>query len=237
MDAYGGVDRWQRASSIRARVRTGGLLVRTRVPGNKFADYRITVDVKQPMTIIDPFPREGLRGVFDNGAVRIEDQQGNMVGLRTHPRPLFFGLSGLRRNIWWDAMDSVYFAGYAMWCYLTTPYLLTRSGVHIEDGERWRENGEMWRCLHVAFPPDIDTHSPRQTYYFDANGHLRRHDYIAQVVGSWANAAHYCADPVTAGGLVFDTRRWVRPIGPGNRSLPLPTLVSIQLSDLVVETA
>lgn len=236
MEAGGGADRWQRATAIQARVRTGGLLVRTRVPGNRFSDYRLTVDVQQPRAVIDPFPREGLRGVFDDGSVRIEDREGGIVSSRARPRPQFFGLAGLRRNIRWDAMDSVYFGGYAMWCYLTTPYLLTREGVHVEEGAPWHEGGETWSRLNVVFPPEIDTHSPRQTYYFDADGNLRRHDYVAQVVGWWARAAHYCTDPVVAGGLTFPTRRWVVPIGPGNRPLPLPTLVSIQLTDLRVET-
>lgn len=236
MEAHGGVDRWRRATAIRARVRTGGLLVRTRVPGNRFSDYRITVDVQRARTVIDPFPHDGLRGIFDHGSVRIEDLRGGIVDCRTHPRPRFFGLAGLKRNIRWDAMDSVYFGGYAMWCYLTTPYLLTREGVHVEEGAPWQEDGQTWRRLDVVFAPEIDTHSPRQTYYFDTSGHLRRHDYVAQVVGHWAKAAHYCADPVVADGLTFSTRRWVRPIGPGNRPLPFPTLVSLQLSDLSVDT-
>jgi len=121
MEVNGGVDRWQRATTIQARVRTGGLLVRTRVPGNRFIDYRITVDAQEPRTVIDPFPHVGLRGVFDHGSVRIENRQGETISSRTHPRSLFFGATGLRRNIRWDAMDSVHFAGYAMWCYLTTP--------------------------------------------------------------------------------------------------------------------
>ncbi|MGB0961868.1 MAG: hypothetical protein ACPGVY_04130 [Mycobacterium sp.] len=234
--ASGGRDRWQQATTIRARVRSGGLLVRTRVPGNRFSDYRVTVDTQEPRTVIDPFPRDGLRGVFDHGSVRIENGRGDIISSRTHPRSLFFGTAGVRRNIRWDALDSVYFGGYAMWCYLTTPYLLTRNGVRVEEGDPWQEDGHTWRRLHAEFSPEIDTHSPRQTFYFDADGLLRRHDYVALVVGQWAKAAHYCADPVEAGGFTFATRRWVRPIGPGNRPLPFPTLVSLQLSDLTVET-
>lgn len=236
MEAHGGLDRWQRARVIHARVRTGGLLVQTRVPGNRFADYRITVDVQEPRTVIDPFPNDGQRGVFERGTVRIENREGDVISSRTHPRSVFFGRSGLRRNIRWDALDSVYFAGYAMWCYLTTPYLLTREGVQVDEGATWKEGGETWRRLSASFPPDIDTHSRRQSYYFDASSRLRRHDYVALVVGRWARAAHYCADQVQADGLVFATRRWVHPIGPGNRPLPLPTLVSLQLSDVAVVT-
>ena len=74
-----------------------------------------------------------------------------------------------------------------------------------------------------------------QTFYFDSALMLRRHDYVAEVVGRWARAAHMCADHVEAGGLTFPTRRWVRPIGPGNRPLPAPTLVSLQLFEIEVE--
>ncbi len=236
MQAHGGWDRWQSSAVIHARVRTGGLLVRTRVPGNRLADYRVAVDVHEPRTVIDPFPHDGQRGVFERGTVRIEDRDGEVVSSRTYPRSAFFGRSGLRRNIRWDAMDSVYFAGYAMWGYLTTPYLLTREGVQVDEGETWEEGGQTWRRLNVCFPPDIDTHSPRQTYYFDTRGQLRRHDYIALVVGRWARAAHYCADEVQADGLIFATRRGVHPIGPGNRPLPFINLVSMRLSDVVVES-
>lgn len=236
LDAHGGLDRWRAAGTVRARVRTGGLLPATRFPGNRLADYRVTVEVQRPRTVLDPFPSDGQRGVFDNGVVRIEGSDGTLVGERRDPRAAFFGRSGLRRNIRWDALDSVYFAGYAMWNYLTTPYLLVRDGVTLSDGDDWDEGGETWRCVHADFAPGIDTHSPRQTFYFDTAGRLRRHDYVAEVVGGWANAAHRCADHVRSDGLVFPTRRWVRPIGPGNRILPFPTLVSIQLAEVRVDS-
>ncbi|OSC39865.1 hypothetical protein [Mycobacterium decipiens] len=236
LDAHGGLARWRAAAAVHARVRTGGLLLRTRVPGNPLADYRITVQVQRARTVLDPFPRDGQRGVFESGQVRIESHEGEVIGSRGNQRAAFFGRSGLRRNIRWDPLDTVYFAGYAMWNYLTTPYLLTREDVEVDEADEWQEDGQTWRRLNVNFPPHIDTHSPRQTFYFDDSGHLRRHDYVPEVVGRWARAAHYCADPVHTDGLVFPTRRWVHPIGPGNRTLPFPTLVSIQLTDVRVES-
>jgi hypothetical protein len=235
LEAHGGLARWREARTISARARTGGLLPRTRIPGNRFADYRITVEVHEPRAVIDPFPADGRRAVFDRDGVAIETADGEVLESRPDPRPAFFGLSGLRRNLRWDALDSTYFAGYAMWNYLTTPLLLTLEGVEVSDGEPWHEAGEEWRRLDVAFPPGIDTHSPRQTFYFDPRGVLRRHDYIAQVVGRWARAAHYCDEHAQAHGLVFPTRRRVRPVGLRNRALPGPTLVSIDLSELHVE--
>jgi hypothetical protein len=237
LEAHGGLERWRAARTVQARVRSGGFLIRTRVPGNRFADYRLTVEVDQPRAVIDPFPEDGQRGIFELGRVRIETGAGDLVASRDDPRAAFFGRAGLRRNLRWDALDSAYFAGYAMWNYLTTPLLLTRDGVEVSEGEAWKEMGESWRRLEANFPEALDTHSPRQSFYFDAQGRLRRHDYVAEVVGGWARAAHYCADHAQAGGLVFPTRRWVRPIRPGNRSLPFPTLVWIELSELHVDEA
>lgn len=237
LDAHGGLERWRAARRIRARVRSGGLLVRTRVPGTRFADYRLTADPQRPHAVIDPFPKPNRRAVFDEGAVRIETDGGETVESRHVPRPEFSGRSGLRRNLRWDALDATYFAGYAMWNYLTTPYLLTREGVEASEGEPWSQDGETWRRLEVTFPPGLDTHSTRQTFYFDDRRLLRRHDYVAEVVGGWAHGAHYCADHVEAGGLTFPTRRWVRPIGPRNRSLRFPTMVWLRLSEIEVEAA
>ena len=44
LEAHGGLGRWRAARTITARVHSGGLLIRTRVPGNRFADYRVTVE-------------------------------------------------------------------------------------------------------------------------------------------------------------------------------------------------
>jgi hypothetical protein len=237
LEAHGGLERWRAARTIQARVRAGGFLLRTRVPGNRFADYRLTVDVREPLAVMDPFPKAGHRGVFEGGAARIETEAGEVVVSRDDPRAAFFGRAGLRRNLRWDALDSTYFAGYAMWNYLTTPLLLTRDGVEVSEGDPWQEEGESWRRLEASFPETLDTHSRRQSFYFDVQGRLRRHDYVAEVVGRWARAAHYCAEHAQAGGLVFPTHRWVHPLGPRNRSLPFPTMVWLELSELHVDDA
>jgi hypothetical protein len=237
LDAHGGRRRWASVRTIRGRVRSGGLLIRTRVPSNRLRDGRIEVSVGEPVGFATPFPRDGQRGVFDHGTVRIETLDGEVLASRDRPRELFFGRAGLRRNLRWDPLDAIYFVGYAWWNYLNAPYLLAREGVAVREIEPWREAGgnETWRRLEAHFPADLDTHSPRQLFYYDSEFRLRRHDYTAEVVGGWARAAHMCADHVEVDGLVFPTRRWVRPVGPGNRPLAFPTLVSLQLSEIEVE--
>jgi hypothetical protein len=171
--------------------------------------------------------------VFESGEVRIE-ADGEPVASRADPRALFQGPSGLRRNFRWDPLDATYFAGYAMWNYLNTPFLLTRHGVEVREGAEWDERGESWRRLEVIFPPDLDTHSGRQTFYVDSQRLIRRHDYTAEVVGGWAKAAHYCDGHREVAGLVFPTRRRVLPRGPRGRPLGRPTLVWLELDELSV---
>jgi hypothetical protein len=235
LEAHGGLERWRSAVAIDARIRSGGLLLATRMPGNRLSSYRIRVEVGKPYAVCRPFPREGQRAVFDRGRVRIETEAGDVVASRDDPRAAFFGLAGLRRNFRWDALDATYFAGYALWNYLTTPLLLTRDGVRVAEGRPWRQADQEWRRLEVDFPPDHDTHSAHQTFYADSSGLIRRHDYTAEVVGGWARAAHRLSGHRQVDGLTFPTRRWVRPIGLRNRALPGPTLVWLEIDALRVE--
>lgn len=203
--------------------------------GNRFADYRLTVEVERPHAVFDPFPRPGRKGVFEGGSVRIEDAAGRVLERRDHARSAFFGRSGLRRQLRWDALDATYFAGYAMWNYLAMPLLLTRDDIEVREGESWDGEGERWRRLDATFPPGLDTHSPEQSFFFDDRGLQVRHDYTAEVVARRANGAHYCAEHRSFDGLVFPTRRRVLPRRRNLRSLPFPTIVSLELSEIEVE--
>lgn len=236
LEAAGGVERWRAARRIGARVRSGGLLPRTRVAGNRLADYRLTIEVGRPFALLDPYPGRGHRAIFEQGAVRIETAGGEVVERREDPRPAFFGRSGVRRNLRWDPLDSTYFAGYAMWNYLTTPLLLTREGVEVREGESWWGEGQRWRRLEAAFPVGLDTHSRLQSFFFDDRGLQVRHDYTAEVVAPVAHAAHYTSEHRDFDGLVFPTRRRVLPRRRNLRSLPHPTLVSLELSEITVES-
>jgi hypothetical protein len=70
--------------------------------------------------------------------------------------------------------------------------MLARPGFQLCEGEPWRERGETWHRLEATFPPDIPTHCPRQTFYFDERGLLRRLDYTVDVFSRLASAANYC---------------------------------------------
>jgi hypothetical protein len=232
--AHGGLGRWQTVTALTAHGTFGGLL-RSRFPGNRMADVTVRVQLAEQHAVLHGFPDADQQAVFDRGDVRIETRDGELIAVRRNPRTAFAGLSGLRRNLRWDALDAAYFAGYAWWNYLSTPFLLARDGVTATEGDTWLEAGEPVRRLEVMFSSDIHTHSPRQTFYVDAAGLIRRHDYVAEPVGRWAHAAHYCSDHREFAGLVFPTRRRVRPRGPGGRSLPHPVLVALDVDDIELE--
>lgn len=233
--AHGGAQRWQSISTIMARGRIKGLLPK-RFAGNKLADFTFQIHPDEQRTMIDDFPRVGARAVFDCGDVRIETHGGEQLAARTGARAAFFGLSGIRRNVRWDPLDTAYFAGYASWNYLTAPLLLTREGVDVREGQIWREGGETWRRLEVRFPPGLHTHCERQTFYVDDQGLIRRHDFVAKAVGRWAAAALYCDQHRQCDGLTFPTRRRILPRGPGHRVWARPVLLALDFDEIAVQT-
>jgi hypothetical protein len=209
--------------------------MRMKGKAGRFRDYGLSVTTGRQSAVLRPYPEEGSSGIFDAGTVRIEDSRGEVVAERRSPRNEFSGLSGLRRNLWWDDLDALYFAGYAMWNYLNLPFLLTSPGFEVTEGDPISRSGETWRRLDVVFPEDVHTHSRRQTFYFDGDGLLRRHDYHPDVVSSLANAAHTSDDHRNFDGLVIPTRRRVVPKGLRGRPLRGPTIVSIELDSIEVD--
>jgi hypothetical protein len=236
LEAHGGADRWRAASKISAHVRSGGLLLATRAPRGLFADYRIEVEADEQRARFEP-AASPERGSFDGGHVRLERADGVAIAERADPRPLFSGASGLRRNLRWDALDTAYFAGYAMWAYLTTPGLLARDDVEVSEGRPWTEpGGERWGRLDARFDPSLHVHSAEQTFWVGPDSLLRRNDYTAEVVGGWARAAHELSENREFDGLVFPTKRRVKPRRRDGRARPGPTLVWLDIDEIEVET-
>ena len=69
--------------------------------------------------------------------------------------------------------------------------------------------------------------------YFDENGQLQRLDYVAEVVGGWAHAAHVCENYQDFSGLKAPTHRRARPILFGNHPLPGPVLVALDIHNIL----
>ena len=129
------------------------------------------------------------------------------------------------------ALDRAYFNGYAMWTYLTTPFLFTMEGVRVQEVEPWTEGSGTWRVLRVEFPDSVATHSRIQDFYFGDDGCLRRHDYHVDVAGELA-AVQVVSDYIEADGIRLPSKRRAYLRGPDHRPNLDVLLVSIDISDV-----
>lgn len=230
--AHGGWDRWQSLKTVSAHVSIGGDVWHLKGWPDIFKDALVSIDTHRQHTEYSPFVQAGRHTVFDATRTAIVTDGGEVVEQREQPRKAF---EGHNLTTPWDAQHLIYFASYAMWTYLSTPFLFKLPGVESEEIEPWvTEDGETWRRLRVAFPSSIQTHSPEQTFYFDASGILQRHDYSVDVIGG-TSGANYATEPKMFGGFVFPTKRRVYAIGENN--LPAREHMAVAIDFLNIDVA
>lgn len=231
IEAHGGLDRYRSGDQISIDVRASGWALAMRFKRKALSSFTGTLSTSEPRVVISPYPRQGQRGVLDGDSVRIESDAGDILEGRNDPRSAF---RSLRRNLWWDDLDLLYFAAYALWGYAGAPFIFRDPGFEVEEIEPWREGSESWRGLRVRFPENVPAHSREQLYYFDSRGLIRRNDYTAEVFGSWAKATHYCWDHKNFSGLIVPTRRKAMPRRRNGQPLRQVGLVSLGIDDVVL---
>jgi hypothetical protein len=200
IDAHGGMDLWNSIDELDVVLSSQGFLftslMRWRAPVVKRKQVRLLT--REPRLTFFDLPESGLRSeLIGNDEVRIVDGNGTTVAQQMNPRATFRGLARLT----WDALDFTYFAGYALWNYLTTPFLLVYKDVHV--GALDPLDG--LSRLRVTFPDENPTHSRRQTFYFDNRRRLRRLDYAVDIVSRRVRGAHFCDEYKTFDGLAAPT--------------------------------
>ncbi len=229
IEAHGGADRWARVDEIVVRASGRGFALRSKLmPPRWFGRYEAHISTREPRSYVVDWPQAGRRGVFDGDDVRLETDAGEVLAERRGARASFHGL----RTVRWDLLHLAYFAGYAWWGYINQPFLFTLPGFRSREIEPWRQGGETWRRLAVRFPENVPAHSRDQVIYFDESLRVRRNDYTGEVFGRWARAAHLSDVHREFGGLLFPTRRRVYPRGPGNRPMPFPLLVGLDIESV-----
>jgi hypothetical protein len=220
INGHGGLARWEQAESVEFRLRGGGLLLAAKRQRGKMNDVAVSVPTTGQKTLMTPYPAPGKRGIFDSGRVRIETDDGRVVVEREDPRALFRRMS---RQLRWDDLDLLYFSGYALWNYISVPFVLLRDGYRLEQGNE--------SMFEVTFPDSVHTHCKTQRFVLDEKGLLQRHLYTAEPVGRWARSVHVASGHREFDGLVFPTKRRVYPRGLFGVRVPFPVLVSIDASE------
>ena len=228
IDAHGGLDRWRQLKTVSARLVQGGVLWQLKGQNGVLDDVHVSVDLRKEWASHRPFGQPDRRSSFQPDRVAIETSNGDVVEERANPRESF-RRSQVRHSVGQPATGVL-----RRLCHvdlLNTPFLFALPGVKTEELESWQENGETWRRLKVTFPERIATHSTEQTFYFDRQGLLKRHDYQVDVAGG-AAAAHYVSALTDVSGIVVPTKHTIVPRQPDGSSAPTPVVVSIDISEI-----
>jgi hypothetical protein len=206
IEAHGGREAWHGREGFEIEASAGGVAwpMRTR---RKPGSFRARLVTERPWMEVFDYPEPGSTGVFEPDVVRIGDVE------RRDPRAAF---EKLRRQVHWDDLDLLYFAGYAWWNYMAFPFMLERPGFEVEE--------RPGRVLAVRFPDGFPTHSPEQLYHLDEQHRLVRHDYTAHVFGAWARAKHLSSEHRFFDGLLVPTKRRVYM-----RGTRFPVIISLDV--------
>ncbi|RDS80952.1 hypothetical protein [Dyella psychrodurans] len=231
--AHGGLDRWNAYRSVSVRLSVGGALWDFKGQSGLFADSRYLADTHTQRAILSGVGSQNHRIQFTPHRLTLETDAGELLQVRDAPRDAF---AGHTNETPWDVFHAAYFDAYALWTYLTQPFLYTYPDVQTEEIEPWFEEGELWRRLKVTFPDYIATHTREQISYFGPDGLLRRHDYAVDVLGG-AVGAQYVDSYHDHNGILIPHRRLIFPRGADNHKVSEPLLVSIDIDQLDLEPA
>ena len=228
LQAHGGLDTWNRFTSVSAQIETGGGLWALKGLVQDPAPRTMQVSLHEEFASVAPFGQPDWRTSFRPDRIAIETREGKTVRERMNPREAF---AVHAMNTPWDPLDRAYFNGYAMWTYLTTPFFMAMPGFEVEETAPWQEGAESWRGLRVRFPASIASHSREQVFYFGDDFLLRRHDYQVEIASGFP-AAQYVSNYIEAQGIRLPSRRRAYLRGPDRKPVHDMLLVAIDLSDL-----
>jgi hypothetical protein len=231
LEAHGGLERWSSVNALTTQLAVGGPFWALRGFPDAFLSETLNIEVHRQHALFTPWIAPGWSLALDVAPelVTLKTAAGETVESRLNPRSSY---GGYNRTSSWDAIQVGYFLSYAMWNYLSTPYLFTQPGVETAEIEPWDEHGESWRRLRVTFPNTIATHTAEQVFYYGSDGLLRRHDYTVDV-NAGAAAAHYTEEHKTFDGLIFPTRRNVYRRHPDGSHEPSPA-IRIDIHEITV---
>jgi len=228
LDAHGGFDRWQQFSAVDATIVSGGLLFVLKGQPQDPTPRRMTAALRDEWSSVRPFGADDQKTDFTPQRVAILKLDGGVVAERLNPRDSF---AGHELATPWDPLQRAYFNGYALWTYLTSPFLLALPGITVEELEPFEDNGVRLRGLRALFPREFASHSTIQEFYFGPDLLLARHDYRVDVAGGFS-AIQYVSQLIEADGILVPTRRRGYRCGEDGRPIAEELMVSIDLSDV-----
>jgi hypothetical protein len=226
-EAHGGVDRWNQLTELKAHLSVTGGIWHVKGRPDVLKDIRIELPLHEER-LTTHFVGQNKRFVFTPQQVSVDDEHGHVIEKRDEPRRAF---DGQKFETPWDDLHVAYFDSYALWTYLTIPFLYTYPGFVTEELPPWREDGEEWRPLRAVFPDNIASHTREQISYFGKDGLLRRQEYVVDIMGG-ARGLNYAYDYREVDGIKVPTTRRVVAFDDNKRKIPDPVLVAIDIREI-----
>jgi hypothetical protein len=228
LDAHGGLDHWHTFRRVEATIVTGGDLWGIKGQPQDPLPRQMSAALDREWASVRPFGADDQKTDFAPDRVAIEKLDGRVVSERANPRQSFDGHEFATP---WDPLQRAYFNGYALWTYLTTPFLLAMDGVAVQEIAPVEVDGQSCRGLRAQFPRQIATHSAVQEFYFGRDCLIRRHDYRVEVAGSFP-AVQYVDDIIEADGIKMPSKRRAYRADDQGKAIADQLMVAIDLSDV-----
>jgi hypothetical protein len=224
IEASGGVEHWNSLKQFTLQLSIDGALFSRFDQAGQFKNMVAEGSTRSQSVRFAGFADSGKCGLYQPDCVSIETPEGAVLRSWRSPR---LALPDRADQTPSADLYLIFVCGVSIWNYLTTPFLLARPDVRIEELPPRHEQGQTWRRLHAVFPQDLVTHSPEQTFYFDYEGLQRRTDY--DLLG--AKVAEYSWAYQAFDGIVVPTLRRSLLVDADRTASTRPSLIDVEIFD------
>jgi hypothetical protein len=223
-----GEDMWRQMRRYTLHMSVRGLLCTRKCSSAQLKDLVVEGSTDQQRLEINGFCGVNQRAWYRPDWVALEGPNGELL---KETKASQQQLRERLRTSLWDELQLAYYCGYSIWNYVAVPFVFAEPDVSTEE----LETGSLlsWRRLRVRFPPRVVTHSTHQTFYFDRDELLRRLDYTSEHDGT--RIAQLFSGHQRFAGILIPTLCRSMPIAPDGVSLGKPSLVDIEIFDVVFE--
>ncbi|MGZ8814995.1 MAG: hypothetical protein ACXWZI_13670 [Mycobacterium sp.] len=194
LDSHGGLDNWRRFTHVEATIVSGGLMFEMKGQPQDPTPRQMTVALQREWGSVHPFGADDQKTDFTPHRIAIEKLDAAVVAELMNPEASF---EGDDLNTPWNPLQRAYFNGYALWTYLTSPFLVALPGFTVRELDSIDDDGRTLTGLQLTLPDGFASHSTLQEFYFGPDLLLARHDYRVEIAGSFS-AIQYISDFVEA---------------------------------------
>src|SRR5579862_487361 len=120
VEAHGGLEAWNAFTTLEANLTIGGAIWDSKQNPGLLRDVTYNMKTHQEELTITGFSAPNRRIAFVPNRIVLETLEGQAIESRDNPRTSFAGQTAQSP---WDKLHVAYFASYALWTYLNSPFL------------------------------------------------------------------------------------------------------------------